>query len=169
MEQAGTMSFGGGVHGVFQIVGEYKKQYVDKIVKKFEINVSCMSYKVGQMTVTFLLTTFAWIFFRSSSIKEAVSYIYRMINCWDFWIIPQRIYFSYGLNQTEFLIAIISIIVLVLVDCVQYKKGVDLVCFLNGETLCFRWFVYLSLFFSTLIFGMYGPSVDTKQFIYFQF
>ena len=159
----------GGLHGAFQIIGEIKNALLDKFFIKHKVYRCTFSYKLGQMCVTFLLVTIAWIFFRSETPNDAIMYIYRMLTCSDYWIIPQRLYLNYGLNQTQFTIAIVSITILIIADAVQYVKKQNLIQIISGEILIFRWLIYLSLIFFILIFGVYGPSVDAKQFIYFQF
>lgn len=167
--RTGTISYGGGIHGVYQIFGDLKKKYIIQFNNKFHTRINCISYKLGQVIITFSLTTIAWIFFRSNSAKEGYIYIYRMVTRWDLWTFSQQSYYTWGLNQIEFKIAIIGILIVFLVDLIQYKKNMDVVQFLNTQTLVARWSVYLLFIMFLLIFGVYGPTVDATQFIYFQF
>lgn len=159
----------GSLHGIYQIVGECKKELVIKINQYCNVKSSSGSYKLGQIIITFYLTTIAWVFFRCDTIAMATKYIYRMFTKWDLWTISQRKYYTWGLDETEFEIAIIAILILLLVDFVQYTKGKDIIHVLGSQMMWFRWSTYLFFFFMILIFGKYGPDVDTAQFIYFQF
>lgn len=159
----------GGIHGLYQIAGAWKKKYIDQFNKKFQTKTNSFSYKLGQVIVTFCLTTIAWIFFRSASITEAFDFLYRMFTRWDLWVIFKGVYQNCGLNTMQFTIAVLSIMVLLTVDCIKYKTEKDVIQFLNTQTLWFRWGVYIVIFMAVLIFGIYGPDVDAAQFIYFQF
>lgn len=39
----------------------------DRINEKLHTKTDCLSYKLGQVLVTFCLTAFAWIFFRAAA------------------------------------------------------------------------------------------------------
>lgn len=79
------------------------------------------------------------------------------------------VYAGCGLNTMQFTISIISLFVLLAVDCIKYKTGNDIVDFLDAQTIWFRWGIYIIIIISILIFGIYGPDMDKSQFIYFQF
>ena len=164
----GNILHGGGLNGLYQIIGEHKKA-INWFNTKLHTQTECISYKLGQMLVTFSLTTLAWIFFRSDSVKDGFVYLYRMLSRWDPWSLSQHAYYTWGLNQTEFTIAVLSVIVLFLFDIIQYKKKMDIVLFLDTQILVARWGVYLFLFIFIFIYGIYGPEVDAAQFLYFQF
>lgn len=169
MALTGHIFYGGGIHGLYQIIGEYKKKYVDKWNAKFHAKTESFSYKLGQTAITFFLTSIAWVFFRSSSITEAFDYIYRMFTRWNFWQLFKGVYAECGLNTIQFTVLLLSLIVLLVSDCIKYKTGNGVVQFLETQTIWFRWGIYLMLFMSILIFGIYGPDMDNSQFIYFQF
>jgi D-alanyl-lipoteichoic acid acyltransferase DltB (MBOAT superfamily) len=159
----------GGIHAAYQIIGDIKNKYLIKFNNFFHTKVNCVTYKIGQMIITFVFTTIAWIFFRSDSASQGFDYIVRMLTRWDFWTITQKTYLNWGLNQTELSVACVAIVILFVVDFIQYKKEMNIVQFLNTQIIVARWGIYIFLFMFIFIFGIYGPTVDSTQFIYFQF
>lgn len=107
--------------------------------------------EIFQMLITFTATTVAWIFFRSATVKEACSYIYKLMH-----------YKSYGLPEVD-LKPFIFIFILLIVEWFHRKKthGLELS---NYKNIYFRWFTYLIVFALILLFG-----ASSDSFIYFQF
>lgn len=159
----------GGLHGFYQVVGDLLLPLRKKLVKVFEIKTECASYRLLQMMVTFGLTTFAWIFFRADSFGQAATYIQRIFTRADFAVLFNGSIYELGLEQFEANVLIVSLVILLLVDLVRYRKNQRLDVFLQGQNLWFRWFVCIILFVMVWVYGVYGPVYDASQFIYFQF
>lgn len=169
MGQIGHISFGGGVHGIYQIIGAELSETKNKINQICKTKTNCISYKVGQMVVTFLLVDFAWIFFRSDSLKDAFYYIERIFTRWNPWALYDGTLYNCGLDRFEINILLAAIVVLILVDIVGYKKQMRIDSFLKSQCIWFRWGTVLMWMMGIAIYGMYGIGYDAKQFIYFQF
>ena len=107
--------------------------------------------EVLQILLTFTITTVAWVFFRSASVKEALYYLGKLIN-----------YSNYGMPQVD-LKPFIFILILIIVEWIQRKKqhGLELS---NVTNTYVRWFFYLLIFVIILLFG-----ANSDSFIYFQF
>lgn len=159
----------GGLHGLYQVIGDFTLPFREKAVKKFRVNTHCFSYKLLRCWITFMLVDFAWIFFRCSSIKESIAYIRQIVTHVDPWSIFNGSLFTLGLSRIDFFVALLAIMILLIVDAVRYKKGMQLNAYLNTQSLWFRWGVYIFLVVAIFIFGIYGPSYDATQFYYFQF
>lgn len=159
----------GGLHGIYQVAGEILSPVRAKCAQALHMNTKCFSHKLLQGVVTFVLVDFAWIFFRSSTLTDSVKFIRRIFVYPDPWAWCNGALFSVGLSNVEFMIALISLGVLLAVDVIRYQKGVLLYEYLNTQSLWFRWAVYMLLFISIVVFGIYGPGYDAAQFIYFQF
>lgn len=104
-----------------------------------------------------------------NSLKQSIQFIIRIVSRWDPWVLFDKSLYTIGLNQTEVHILILSLVILFLVDLVRYLKGVTIDIFLSEQNLWFKWTVALLLLFGIIIFGIYGPSLEARQFIYFQF
>ncbi|MBK6264531.1 MBOAT family protein [Marivirga sp. S37H4] len=102
------------------------------------------------LAVTFILTTFAWVFFRSASASDAFDYISLM--------------FQFQNVGTDLLIPIflwVEIIVLLLIDYLSRKK--DFVFFENQ-------FIQILFLIATIIqLILFGYYESDQSFIYFQF
>lgn len=157
------------IHGIYQIVEDATESVRQKLVLKLHIMTNNFSYRFGQILVTFVLTDFAWIFFRANHLSDACRMIGRIVTRWNPWVLFDGSVYNLGLNITEVHILLVALIVLFLVDLVRYKKQVTLDTFLSTQNLWFRFAVIFGLLFFILIYGEYGPGFSAKQFIYFQF
>jgi D-alanyl-lipoteichoic acid acyltransferase DltB (MBOAT superfamily) len=103
---------------------------------------------------TFVLTSFAWIFFRAESLNHAVSYILGIWNLSEFWqpqLIPNLLIFL--------------VVAFVFIEWLGREKSyglevVDKISILNLRLAC-----YYGIVFAILSFG----NFQANQFIYFQF
>jgi D-alanyl-lipoteichoic acid acyltransferase DltB (MBOAT superfamily) len=159
----------GAVHGLFQIADDATIAARRRVNLFFNTNTNCMSYRLGQIAVTFAVTCFAWIFFRAASIGDAFVIIGRIFTVLDPWSFFDGELYELGLDRAEMNVLAVGVAVLIVVDIVKYAKHVRLDEFLQGQNLWFRWLSMIALILATVIFGVYGPAFDSKQFIYFQF
>jgi len=111
------------------------------------------------MTVTFGLTVFAWIFFRARDVSHAIEYIKNIFRKSLF----KAPYFpGIGLAMPFFLIFLLFIVI----EWSQRENlyGIQTVGYRWNRVL--RWQFYLLL---VLVIYYYAVTVDSQQFIYFQF
>ena len=159
----------GGIHGFYQIVADFIKPFREKIQVKMKINTNCFSWELLQVIVTFGLVAFAWIFFRADSITDAVRYIMRIFIRPTPWMLFNGGIFYLGLDRVEMNILVVSILLLILVDLVRYKKKITIDAFLMEQNLWFEWVSIIGFIVMIFVFGKYGPEFNAQQFIYFQF
>lgn len=159
----------GGVHGIYQVTGDIIRPLKERLNKKWNVKTQSFSYKTGQIMITFLLVDFAWIFFRTDSLADSFLFISRIATHFNPWTLFDQSLYTLGLNQQEIHILLVAAAVLLFVDLIRYRKKKTLDIFLEEQCIWFRWGILFFLFFFILIFGMYGPAFDAKQFIYFQF
>ena len=110
--------------------------------------------EIIQMTITFVLTIFAWIFFRADSIGQAFSYIEHIFSN-SLISIPK---------YTNLTLPVPAILLLIIVEWLQRDRehGLDLQKLKIPSGV--KWLIYYLLIF--LIFYYYGGQ---QTFIYFQF
>lgn len=159
----------GGLHGIFQVIGDYTTSCREKVVRKLSISTECFSWKLLQTGVTFALVTFAWIFFRADSIRDALHYIYRIGLRPTPWLLFNGGIYTLGLNRVEMNILAVSVMLLYLIELVRYRRGVTIDIFLMRQNLWFRWLFMIGTVMMIFIYGKYGAGFDPQQFIYFQF
>lgn len=159
----------GGVHGAVQILGDWLSPYRKWMIEKWKIKTNCFSWKLLQTGCTFSIVTFAWIFFRSDTIVDALNFLKRIFIRPTPWVWFNGGIYSLGLDRPEINILLASMLLLLLVDAIKYKKKVSIDIFLTEQNLWFEWLAIIGLILMIFIFGEYGSKFDAQQFIYFQF
>lgn len=159
----------GGLHGVYQILGDLLKPLKEKCYQVCKVNKEAESFRFGQIFVTFSLTAFAWIFFRASSMSQAVLFIKRMFTHFNPWVLFDQTLFTWGLDRIEADVLLLGIVILLLVDLIHYRKKQDIGTFLLRQNTWFTWLVAIFFVVAVLVLGEYGIDFDSKQFIYFAF
>lgn len=151
------------LHALYQIVGDVKQIAMKKnrrTTRKCEMS---FSTKFRKRVVTFVLIDFAWIFFVCQGLHHSLGVIGNMFTCFHTTSI-----FELGLDRGNMLILFGSIIILFVVDIIHENK-MSIFEVVGGQELWFRWIIYLSLIWLTIMFGIYGVAYDASTFIYFQF
>lgn len=159
----------GGIHGFYQVMADLLSDKKSKIIEKLAIKTDCLSWKLLQTGITYALVVFAWIFFRSNTIVDAMRFVKRLFIRPTPWLLFNGEIYDLGLDRVQANILLFAIFLLVLVDLVRYLKKQTLDVFLMEQNVWFEWLVIIFLIIMIFIYGEYGPKFDAKQFIYFQF
>lgn len=158
----------GALNGLFMIAGQATRGLREKLRTHFCVDTEGFSYKLATRCITFLLVDFTWLFFRADSIQSAISMIMKCI----YYPAPERlgglVFVSMGMTTQVTVVVIVSILLLAIVDMMQYK-GIDVVSFVFSQGAWFRYLIYAGLLLGILFFGVYGNTYEQTQFIYFQF
>ncbi len=137
-----------------------------KINKKLGIKEDVFSYKLYQIVRTYLLFSFAMIFFRAGSVSNAISMITNVFK-FKFSVLSDGVIYMAGLDRSNFKVLIISLFILFVVQLLKRSGSVREKLF--NQNIVFRWAIIYILIFSIIIFGCYGPGYDSTTFIYRQF
>lgn len=178
------------IHGICQILEKASRHYLSKIEEKLSVNTMNFSYKLGRIFCTFFVVNFAWIFFRTTNIHDAIEIIKRIFFGFDLSssfgfrkgaTLPYRfvigknlitsvdqLYLNLGLNINNILILLLSCLIFIIVELAHYK-GISCRKWIDKQGLFFRWLIYLSLLFGVLTFGIYGNAYNSSSFIYANF
>lgn len=159
----------GAIHGVYQVVGTLTEGIRSRLRKKVGVDTKTFSFRFGQVMITYALTLFALVFFRSESIAGAFGYLKRLFTKPDPWVFTDGTLYQLGLEQADVRVLFVALVILLFVSLVREYRGETLDVFLAKQGLWFRWLVILFIFSFLFLFGMYGPDYDESQFIYFQF
>lgn len=166
---AWTFVIWGGIHAIYQIIGDLLKPVKAKCNEILHTNTQVFSYHFGRVLITFILTCFAWIFFRAKSIGEAGYYIRNMFTKWNPWVIFDESLFGFGLDRREVGILLFAILLLLAVDIIRVVKKETFGAFMMRQNLWFRYAVMIFLVVSIIVYGEYGVNFDSAKFIYFDF
>ena len=110
------------------------------------------------MLITFSLTVFAWIFFRSESLPHAFSIINRILISSN-GVDPIEIF---NFNPIKFILLKIFLIIFLSFEWIHREKEYGLE--ISRISRLFAWPIYITIFLVILLFG--GQE---QSFIYFQF
>lgn len=128
----------------------------------------CLSKRLFQRGVTFLLVTFAWLFFRAGGLNNAFEIIHNLFGANNWTILFDGSLYNLGVTKNYMNVLVGSIAILSFVDICKYHKK-DILGLVLQQGLFFRLFIILLLLFAILLYGCYGEMYDIQQFIYFQF
>ncbi len=162
-----TFIIWGALNGMYQVIGDCTSKFRRRILKILKIKTDCYSWHLLQMSITFALIDFSWIFFRATSLEESVLLIKKMFTTFHVWQLFDGTLFQLGLDRLDFLVMVIAIIMLFTVD--YWRRRGSIGAWLAKQNVVFRWAVYYCAIFTPIIFGIYGIGSAASQFIYFQF
>jgi hypothetical protein len=155
-----TFIIWGLIHGAFLVIYQWQKVPRKNLLKKAGIRHDHVAIVAAETFLTLAIVGFAWIFFKSDSIKEAFGYIHNIYanGLFTISILDLR-----GRGITSTLIdGSIAIFVVLIIEWIQRNKqhGLEI----DNYPLILRWSIYWSVTFFCLIF-----LGHERTFIYFQF
>lgn len=160
--------FWGMLNGIYQICEDLCKPVANKLNNFFKVDPRSFSCRVRQVIVSFVLVDFAWTFFRAPSIGVALHMLKSIPTALNPWIFFDGHLYDLGVDEKDFRVLIIGLIILLIADVLNEKK-IDVRAFLSEQEIWFRWIFYIIAILMVLIWGVYGPAYQTSDFIYFQF
>lgn len=141
----------GGLNGFYQIIFKI----LDVSPKSRKIGVPFKFNYLVNLTITFVLISFSWIFFRANSLYDAITIIERIITVSGSLFIGDKSSFAYS---------IFAISLLLIKDAVD-EFYPDKKMFFTSEYRSVRYLSYTFIISTILLLGVF----DGGQFIYFQF
>lgn len=158
----------GGLHGLYQIVSKITFAIRSKVTTKLKIKTEHFGYHLWQSVITFILVDFAWLFFRASSLKEALSILHSIVfNLQIGDTIINRLYLV-GYDIKRFWLLLVEIAILFAVDCI-HEKRISIIGWLNARNRVFRWGVYVFVCMALIVGIIHDFGLDASTFIYTQF
>lgn len=156
----------GGLHGLYQVIGNMTSKFRNKFKSVLRLE-GTFILKFSQLIFIFVITCFAWIFFRANTFSDSIYIIKNLFSDIDLWTDADYIYTVFnnmGLTIFELLLGIASIILLVISELISRKKP------LYEKIKQSNFFVECSFYMIMLIIIMtMGVYSGGKEFIYFQF
>lgn len=158
----------GGLHGLYQIAGSLLRPVRQKIGAWCHVDPDNAGNRFWRRLSTFLLVSFAWLFFRAGSLTQALQILQKAVSHWAPWQFFDGTLLKMGLNGADFIIIVVSLGILLAGSLCQYR-GVDWKSKLLEQGFAFRAAVYICSILLLLIFGVWGPSYSASSFIYVDF
>lgn len=156
----------GMLNGIYQILSNVRDAVKEHLQIKREVR-DTFSKRLLQRVVTFVLVSFAWMFFRAGDMSAALNTISNMCHA-NWMVLFDGSLYHLGVQREFFLILIATIAFLLFVDYKRYKE-IDIFTAIARQEWWFRVGIYLGLIFAIILFGCYGVEYDISEFIYFQF
>lgn len=153
-----TFVIWGALHGFYLVFGIISESARNKIKSKIPLFKAKIFSNSVSLITTFILVCIAWVFFRATSLSDAIYIITHFLSGWSSGFVG-----NLGLDHIEILIGIASISFMEFIHLIQEHKGMR--NFLSNKPTWIRWLIYISIILFILLFGVF----ETKQFIYFQF
>lgn len=152
-----TFVIWGGIHGCLQVVE--KTLFKNVTVKKFSF------IWVLRVILVFLLCSFAWIFFRANTLKDAGLIISNLFYGLDAGILTYLLngFYNIGFSVETFAVPLFSILLLAVYDFFSLKT--DVIQWISSKHIVIRYSVYLFM----LVFIMLFKASGEAAFVYFQF
>lgn len=129
---------------------------------------ACFSRRLFQTVTTFFFVTFAWLFFRAGTLRNAYKLLVNMFTHNNWMILFDGSLYGLGVARNYMNVMLVSILALFTVDYHKYK-GRDVAGIFLRQGWLFRVTVIMAMLFTILLYGCYGEMYDVGQFIYFQF
>ncbi|CAN5172664.1 MBOAT family protein [soil metagenome] len=163
-----TFIIWGALHGFYLLFGLIPPTSRDHAIHFIGINKFPLLNNGIQMLTTFMLVTFAWVFFRANSVNEAIyvikNAIFGLPNDVRYFIHHHTLNLNLGLYQVSLTTAVLLLVFLESAHFIQ-KHHHTMVDWINSKPVFLRWSIYYILIFIIILKGLHTD----KQFIYFQF
>ena len=114
--------------------------------------------------INFAFVAVLWVFFRSSSMAEAMGILQRMAMISG---APILSFETVGIPMNELVWTYVLILLIFITDLLRYHW--DMIEFLSRRFIVTRWVFYAAVIALTIIFGVYGPGYHPEDFIYVTF
>ena len=157
-----TFVIWGALHGIYRVVGSLTIKGRDRLITKIGLSPDGLFIKGIRRLITFLLVSFAWLFFRANSVGDAFTLIGRLFTEWG--NIGDTLSYM-GLGAIEIATVIVSVLLLSLLDRMHaYDAEPSQSDFMvkRGAYLSFLWVIVLA-------WALLLSSDMESTFIYFQF
>ena len=138
-----------------------------RLTAVLRINTETGSWKIFQMVRTFLLFVVGRIITIPGDLAKSWQIIQNIILRFHPEDLVDGSLYTLGLDRPNFLLGVVCMFVLWSASMLQKRGSVRER--LAESNIVFRWAAYYILFFSVVIFGIYGPGYDASSFVYMQF
>lgn len=140
----------------------------ERIVGVLRIRVESFSWHLFQSIRTFFVYAFGAVFFSAPGLMGALSHYKTLIYAYrDFnpWTLYDDTILNLGITYTDINIVIVGMVALLIVGILrekyEYARN-----WIAMQSFGFRWIIWIVLFFTVVIYGLYGPGYDASAFIY---
>lgn len=158
----------GGINGLYEMIGELLMPIRNKLVQFFHLNRKSIGHKLAHVLFTFALFNFSLVFFRARSINEAITILQSIVTNRNPWILVDGSLYDCGLNRKNYWLMMYGIGILLFADYCKIRK-IAIRKVVISQDAWFRW-IFIAVSIAIIFtYGIWGPTYDAANFIYFQF
>lgn len=147
------------LHGAFSII--------DSLINKTN-NITGIKLLISRLW-TFILVSFAWIFFRADSLQIAIKYISSIVLHGIDIHYSIDLFAKSELTLIQIMISMLLVLLILVVDSICLKMNSSLPEIIQKQTLIKKYMFYYLFAFIIFVIGIYGGDFKTETFIYMQF
>ena len=157
--------FWGLLHAIYQVVGSLTVKNRDRIYLILGMNEHSRFKHFLRVLGTSFFIMLGWIVFRADRLQTGLSMIGSIFTDFNPWIFSGTYLFNLGLGQNEWIVLLLSILLLCFVSRKQERR-VDVGREISSANIIARYTFYIATIVTILIFGTYGYGFDSQDFIY---
>ncbi len=155
--------FWGLMHATGQIAGEVLNPLQEKMYAWLKLPDKIK--KTAQRIIVFFFVMCAWVIFRADRLKTGISMLKSMFFVHNPWIFFNDSLFTLGLNWKEWIVLIISVLLLVFTEKRQ-EEDISIRKSILEKPVYIRWTIYIFAILGIVVFGTYGFGFNAQDFIY---
>ena len=153
---------------VMIVAGGLIDPVVQNAAMRFGVDRNSVPYRSFQIARTLVIVFVGELFFRANSLDAGLEMLAIMVTGFSLDSLTQGALLSMGLDQQDFFIVAIMIIVLLVVGIVR-ERGCSICAAISKRKAPIRWGVSICLLFVTIVFGAYGSGYIPVDPMYAQF
>ncbi len=146
-------------------LGKEAKPLSDKIITLFKIDSSATYYRIWSSIRTSILFGIGRMFTVTGSLVGCGILWKQLFSESRLWTLFDGSLYTYGLDQKDFYVALVGIIIVFLVD-ILHERNVKIRYIISTYPLVIRWSIYYMAIIALVVFGMYGAAYDAANFVY---
>lgn len=154
--------------GTWMILSTVFEPEIKKVTAFLHIDTATGSFRIIRILRTFLLFVGSRLITLSGTIEVMKDVFSSILFRFGPWQLFDKSIYNYGLDSTNFWLALLLIIFLLVVESRQ-DKGVVLREKIDALPVVWRWLIYLGGIFFVLIFGIYGAGYNAGSFVYMNY
>lgn len=144
---------------LYKLLDTTFKPILEKIRKILGLDIKRNTYKLMQIIITFVLTCFAFIFFRAETVSQAIYMISHIAN-----LVPIG---KLGLTNSDYIVTLLSLALLFTISLLKQKYNIRKE--ISNQHIVVKYAIWIGLIILILVFGYYGVGYDSSNFIYQKF
>lgn len=157
----------GAYWGILIILSNAFSKELTKLAEILKINTETFAFQLFRMIRTFILFCIGRMLTATETLQGFGQIVRRLFDQVKIWALFDGSLYNYGLDQKNFYVALLGIIMIWIADIFKQKYNIRET--IAKQSLVLRWIIYYGAIMFLLIFGMWGSSYNASNFIYGNF